>query len=210
MHNESGFIRRYQRGRTTSQALSAAQAFRVSATLLILEMTAALGSWIRKAPFAAGLRPRASARFALCIRTFPRRGSDGFTGEPLAPRSWHSLDARQFRVTWFVTSFSCLRAWWHMQTHLSASIRPLTFDVVRQTGSKESAQSRHGHNHDAPRERRQAGDNNSRLADRKALFEFGRSLMCTIESTHHVTPSGANLCRIQPEVQPSLKIVPEQ
>ena len=118
MHNESGFIRRYQRGRTTSQALSAAQAFRVSATLLILEMTAALGSWIRKAPFAAGLRPRASARFALCIRTFPRRGSDGFTGEPLAPRSWHSLDARQFRVTWFVTSFSCLRAWWHMQTHL--------------------------------------------------------------------------------------------
>jgi hypothetical protein len=34
--------------------------------------------------------------------------------------------------------------------------------------------------------------------------------MGMIESTHHVSPSGANLCRIQPEVQRSLKIVPEQ
>src|SRR5205814_2219967 len=83
------------------------------------------------------------------------------------------LDARQFRLPWHLIIFAwLLRAWWHMQPtfrvglDLTAyvSCRPANH-VVRQTGSKESAQSRYGQNHDAPRERRQAGDNDKRLAD---------------------------------------------
>jgi len=90
----------------------------VSATLLILEMTAAPGSWIRKAPFAAGLSPGNQPDFALCIRT-------SRVGGPTASRvnlwrlvpgtAWILVKSGYLR---FVTSFSCLRAWWHMQTNL--------------------------------------------------------------------------------------------
>ena len=100
-------------------------------------------------------------------QTFPRRGSDGFTGASgasfLAQPGCSSIPGTLVCNKFFMPSGVVAHA---NPPSASASIWPLTSDVVRQTGSKESAQSRHRQNHDAPRERRQAGDNDSRLADR--------------------------------------------
>src|SRR6476660_6963104 len=49
----------------------------------------------------------------------------GAEGTENSQRAWHSLDARHFRVTWFLISFrALLRTWWHMQTRLPRRPRP--------------------------------------------------------------------------------------